>query len=196
MKLIDEWVTLLRTPGNTRVGTIALLVAWALAAIWGWFFVEPMVLRHNQLARDLVEFGILAFPWLKGIRELGVHAEKGLFLHSVFHVVSAPAAMASVVLYVKRSVGSLRPLKVEKMWQQVLVVVGLGMTLTVLVIGIYDWLLQLDPAGALHRTGHSIAVSGFLVPILAPLISYGLWSWVFILIFSIAQIFRRYSGEE
>ena len=85
-----------------------MLVTWFVAAVWGWFFVEPTVLRDSQAAHDYVEWASKMFPWLDNIRRLVPQAEKGLYLHSVYTVALAPFSVITALVIVLRPEGKQR----------------------------------------------------------------------------------------
>jgi hypothetical protein len=173
MKAMESWRVLLKTPGPARTATIVMLVMWAMAAVWGWFFVEASVLRDSQAARDYVDFTTKVFPWLNNIRKLGSQAEKGLFLHSVYFFVLIPVTLVCNLIIVSRP--AVAKLVATDTPLQMLAEVCFCFLLACLLIwGMYDYILKPN-FGRLHRTGYSFAVSQFLVPITAPFFIMGFW---------------------
>lgn len=193
MKLIAAWVRVLRTPGSTRVLTINLLVVWAVAAIWGWFFVEPTVLQNSHTAREFVDFSTAIFPWLENIRKLGVQAEKGLFLHSVYSFAAAPVGIVVTLLM------SCRPSTIETLMASSLMQIFAGaltcFLLSFLVIGLYCYNLKVGAYG-LHRTGHAFAVSALTVPPVASFFLYGFWCLLTAGIWSVYCLARKLMTSE
>lgn len=162
-----------KTPSLERTAAITLLVIWAIAALWGWFFVDPTVLRDSQNARDFVDFAVTVFPWIGNIKTLGPQAEKGLFLHSVYFFALAPGAIACNLVMVSRP--SVAKLAYGNTPVQMAIEVCFCFALTALVIwGMYYGVLK-PHHGVLHRTGYSFAVSQLMTPVVAPFFIMGFW---------------------
>jgi len=173
MKPTENWKELFKTPGPPRTAMVVLLVTWALAAIWGWFFVEPTVLRDSQAARDFVDFSTEIFPWLNNIRKLGYQAEKGLFLHSVYTVALAPISVGCSLAIASRPEAREREAKATL--RDGVVLSGFCLSLLLLgILGVYSGILQ-QSFGKLHRTGYFFVMSSFTVPVVAPLFIMGFW---------------------
>ncbi len=111
------WKTVFKTPSAARTATVVMLVTWFVAAVWGWFFVEPTVLRDSQAAHDYVEWASKMFPWLDNIRRLVPQAEKGLYLHSVYTVALAPFSVITALVIVLRPEGKERENEEEESYQ-------------------------------------------------------------------------------
>lgn len=177
MKLIAEWQLLMSKPSAARTATIALGVMWAIAAIWGWFFVEPTVLRDSQAARNFVDFATSVFPWLNNIKKLGADAEKGLFLHSVYFFALAPGAIVSACITML-SPAAVRMLAEESRIKTFGTACFCFLFAALLVWVMYKYIFQ-PSFGKLHRTGYSFAINNFTVPLSAPFFIIGFWSAVF-----------------
>ena len=161
-----QWWLILQTPGPARTALVAQLAVWAIAAIWGWFFVEPTVLRDSQAARDFVDFATKIFPWLENIRRLVPQAEKGLYLHCVYTFALAPLGVIAVLGHVLSESGKMELAKLSLRD----LLVGCGAFVILLYFGIwcmYSYILHPSYGGGLHRTGYSFVVSKLTVPITA-----------------------------
>lgn len=167
------WKTVFQTPSAARAATIVILLTWLAAAMWGWFFVEPTVLRDSQSARDYVAFASKIFPWLDNIRRLVPEAGKGLYLHSVYTIVLAPTSVITALVIVQRPEGknleaaaTLRDLLISSVFCFALV--------GGLIVVMYSQILH-PSFGKLHRTGYSFVVSPFTVPVIAPFFILSFW---------------------
>lgn len=173
MKADNYWRTIFKTPSHARTATLVMMAMWVIAAIWGWFFVEPTVLRDSQSARDYVDWATKVFPWLENIRKLVPQAEKGLYLHCVYTVVLAPFSMtygwtSEKAYRLSKTANNLTSSRL------LILILSYLVGLMFLIFVIYNYLLQ-PSFGNLHRTGYSLVVNSFTVPILAPLIIMGIW---------------------
>jgi hypothetical protein len=167
------WKTVFKTPSAARTATVVMLVAWFIAAVWGWFFVEPTVLRDSQAARDYVEWASKAFSWLDNIRRLVPQAEKGLYLHSVYTVALAPFSVITAIVIMQRPEG--RELEAAASLRDLLIVSGFCFALVSGGIAVmYNGILQ-PSFGKLHRTGYSFVLSPFTVPVVASFFIMGFW---------------------
>jgi hypothetical protein len=173
MKLFENWRALFKTPGPTRSATITMLVMWALAAIWGWFFVEPTVLRDSQSAREFVDFATKVFPWLNNVRKLGYEAEKALFLHCVYFFALAPVTVVCNLILVSRPEAA-KLVETDTPFQMLAEICFCFGFSWLLIWVMYDYIFQ-PSYGRLHRTGYSFAVSPFMVPVVAPFFIVGFW---------------------
>jgi hypothetical protein len=162
MKLIENGQALFKTPGPARTATIVMLVMWAMAAIWGWFFVESTVLRDSRAARDFVDFATKVFPWLDNIRKLGPEAEKGLFLQSVCYFAFAPVAIWDTMHRV-------RTLETKRQLEAAALTVALGFFFIVMLY----FLLKPPGTSGLHRMDRFIFVNSWTTPIVSPFIAVG-----------------------
>jgi hypothetical protein len=173
MNPTENWKALFKTPGPPRTAMVVMLVTWGLAAIWGWFVVEPTVLRDSQTARDFVDFSIKIFPWLENIRKLGPQAEKGLFLHSAYTFALAPVSVGCSLATTSHPEAKERGAKATV--RDGVILAGFCFALLLLgIFGMYSGILQ-QSFGQLHRTGYSFVVSSFTVPVVAPFFIMGLW---------------------
>ena len=173
MKSLENWQMLFKTPGPARVAMMVMLITWALAAVWGWFFVEPTVLRDSQPARDFVDFSTKIFPWLNNIRKLGPQAEKGLLLHSVYYFALAPVAVVCNLILISRP-ETAELVAADTPLQMIAEIFFCFMFACLLIWGLYYYMLQ-PSFGGLHRTGYSFVVSPVMVPIVAPFFIAGFW---------------------
>ncbi len=175
MKQKNYWRTIFATPSHARTATLAMVAMWMIAAIWGWCFVEPTVLRDSQAARDYVDWATKVFPWLENIRKLVPQAEKGLYLHCVYTVALAPLSIICTWFIGKR------PEAIEfensKSFFEVCVSPFIAFAGLVILIFMYYGLLQ-PSFGKLHRTGYAFVMSHLTVPIFAPFFIMGIWSCV------------------
>jgi hypothetical protein len=167
------WKTVFKTPSAARTATVVMLVAWFVAAVWGWFFVEPTVLRDSQAARDYVEWASKVFPWLDNIRRLVPQAEKGLYLHSVYTVALAPFSVITALVIARRTEG--RELEAAASLRDLIIVFSFCFALVGGLIAVmYNGILQ-PSFGKLHRTGYSFVLSPLTVPVAAPFFIMGFW---------------------
>lgn len=167
------WKTVFKTPSAARTATVVMLVTWFVAAVWGWFFVEPTVLRDSQAAHDYVEWASKMFPWLDNIRRLVPQAEKGLYLHSVYTVALAPFSVITALVIVLRPEGKQR--ENEASLRDLLIVFCFCFALLGGAIAImYNGILQ-PSLGKLHRTGYSFVMSPLTVPLIASFFIMGFW---------------------
>lgn len=167
------WKTVFQTPSAARAATIVMLLTWLAAAMWGWFFVEPTVLRDSQSARDYVAFASKIFPWLDNIRRLVPEAEKGLYLHCVYSLALAPTSVLTALVIAWRPEG--KDVRDRASLQDLLISFVFCLALVSVVVAVmYIQILQ-PSFGKLHRTGYSFVVSSFTVPVVAPLFIIGFW---------------------
>ena len=167
------WKTVFQTPSAARAATIVILLTWLAAAMWGWFFVEPTVLRDSQSARDYVAFASKIFPWLDNIRRLVPEAEKGLYLHCVYTLALAPVSIVWAFLLFGFQLRRAHNGKLTL--RDSLVGVCFCIALSVFYIFVlYNSILQ-PSFGKLHRTGYSFVVSPLTVPVVAPFFTMAFW---------------------
>jgi hypothetical protein len=168
-----HWAKVFRTPNPEQTAAITLLAMWVIAALWGWFFVDPFVLRESQVARDFVDFAVIVFPWIGNIKTLGPRADQGLFLHSVYFFALAPGTVACNLVMVSRP--GIAKLASNDSPAQMAIEVCFCFALTGLVVwGMYYGILK-PSHGVLHRTGYSFAISQLMVPVVAPFFIMGFW---------------------
>ncbi|MDZ7919416.1 hypothetical protein [Rhodoferax sp.] len=188
------WKTVFKTPSAARTATVVMLIVWGIAAIWGWFFVEPTVLRDSQAARDYVEWASRIFPWLDNIRRLVPQAEKGLYLHSVYTVALAPFsvvwALSLCRFQAKRThAGSLT-------LRDSFVGVCFCLVLSIFYIFVmYDGVLQ-PSFGKLHRTGYSFVLNGLTVPTVAPFFIISFWLICTFGLYSVGSLLGHFVRKE
>jgi hypothetical protein len=158
---------------SARTATIVMLVMWAVAALWGWFFVEPTVLRDSQAVREYVDFTTKVFPWLDNIRKLGLQAEKGLFLHSVYFFALAPVTISWSLIMASRPEAA-KLLAAETLFKTFVCFCFFCLLEFSFVWIMYHYIFQ-PSFGKLHRTGYSFVVGTFSVPLVAPFFIMAFW---------------------
>lgn len=185
MKLIDEWKIFYLTPSPRRFRALALLTIWVVAAVWGWFGVESTVLRDNVNARNLVDIATVVLPWLEKIKLLGGSAEKALFLHCVYYLVSFPMALFMLSTGAENKTSD----QSKEGIREYLIGSLVCFLMAFLVVAIYLYNLETKKYG-LHRTGYIFGVSELTVPIVAPAFIFGFWCFLLGGIFSMHRAIK------
>lgn len=186
MNVFYEWRKQFRTPGIARIGAFVLLIAWALSAIWGWFFVEATVLRDSQAARDFVGFTTTIFPWLDRIKELGPRAEKAQFLQCVNYFAFAPIAIGNALLWEfdpRQQRHYLQSSKFKKFMRLI------GIALFLIFVISLQWNLK-SQGKVVHRMDVLVYINNFSVPVISMIPGYIFWGLVSTSIYEIYSILK------
>jgi hypothetical protein len=156
-----------------------VLGIWFLMACYGWFLVEPTILRDSAFAQDVVALAIKCFPPLENFRKFGLPAEKALYLNSLCFFMMSPLgclqAISSVPNYMKRQKFIFDTLALKKIQS-----IFWALLLFVLIYAMYTFVLSPNKLTGQLRGGAMIAFHFLTVPPFAAGLMTLLWMMFFL----------------
>jgi hypothetical protein len=171
---LKHWISIWIALSNHEKHSALLLGLWLLSAIWGWFFVEPTILQNSEAAREIVAVATRWFPWIANVQKLGPQANKALYLHSVFALLSVLPGLLSGIIW-ERS--QLQVAKISalgtmgRVWHLISYPIGVALLLLLY--------LQLRPSlGAMHRMDYFFFIGEVTMPLISPLLTGGIWAGI------------------